>query len=99
MKFSHGIRAELSNRIGYSTLERSLEAVAATTRKGSRSSLEKRESMEEQRNHDISVLASRLEEEFSYVSSSASPEVWYIDSGASTHMMGVRECFSSYQEE
>ena len=49
--------------------------------------------------HDVFVLASRLEEEFACVSSSASPEIWYIDSGASTHMTGVRECFSSYQEE
>ena len=52
-----------------------------------------------QMDHDVSVMASRLEEEFSCVSSSASPEIWYIDSGASAHMTGVRECFSSYQEE
>ena len=31
--------------------------------------------------------------------STTPPSVWYIDSGASAHMTGVRECFSSYQEE
>ena len=49
--------------------------------------------------HEIYVLASRLEEEFACVSSSASPVVWYIDSGAFFHMTGVQECFSSYREE
>ena len=65
----------LNNKIGDPAMEQSLEVVAATTRKGSRSSPQKRESMEEQRDHDISVLASRLEEEFTYVLSFASPEV------------------------
>ena len=27
------------------------------------------------------------------------PSVWYIDSGASAHMTGFREYFSSYKEE
>lgn len=45
------------------------------------------------------MLASRLEEEVSCVTSSASSEVWYIDSGASWHMTGIWECFSDYQEE
>ena len=49
--------------------------------------------------HDVFVLASKLEEEFACVSSIASLEVWYIDSGASAHMTGVRECFSDYREE
>ena len=49
--------------------------------------------------HDVSVLASRLEEEFACVSSIASSDVWYIDNGASTHMTGVQECFSDYREE
>ena len=49
--------------------------------------------------HDISVLASRLEEEFACVSRTASSDVWYIDSGASAHMTGVWDCFSDYQEE
>ena len=31
--------------------------------------------------------------------SMASLEIWYIDSGASAHMMGVRECFSNYQDK
>ena len=55
--------------------------------------------MKEQVDHDVFVLASRLEEEFACVSSTASPEVWFIDSGASAHMTGVRECFSDYREE
>ena len=49
--------------------------IAAATRKGSRSSPKKKGSMEEQMDHDVSVLASKLEEEFSYVSSSASPKI------------------------
>ena len=57
------------------------------------------ELMEKQRDHDVSVLASRLEEDFACVSSMTSLGVWYIDSGTSAHMRGVRECFSSYQEE
>ena len=55
--------------------------------------------MEEQMNHEISVLASKLEEEFACVSSIASPEVWYIDSGPSAHMTRMQVCFSNYQEE
>ena len=47
----------------------------------------------------MKVLASRLEEDLACVSSTTPPSVWYIDSGASAHMTGVRECFSSYQEE
>ena len=47
--------------------------------------------------HDVSILASRLEEDFACVSSTS--DVWYIDSGASAHMTGVRDCFSDYQEE
>ena len=49
--------------------------------------------------HDAFSLASILEEEFACVSSAASPEVWYIDSGASAHMTRVWECFSDYREE
>ena len=45
------------------------------------------------------MLASRLEEEVACLAGSASSEVWYIDSGASRHMTGIRECFSDYQEE
>ena len=88
----------MSNRSREPATERKSDVVAAS-RKGSRSSLEKKGSMEEQMDHDVSVLASRLEEEFSYVSSFASPEIWYIDSRAFAHMTGVRECFSNYQEE
>ena len=57
----------LSNRIGDPVMERSLEVVATTTRKRSLSSPEKRESMKEQMDHDVYVLASRLEEEFACV--------------------------------
>ena len=52
-----------------------------------------------ERDFDFSMLASRLEEEVACMTSSASLEVWYIDSGASWHMTGIRECFSEYREE
>lgn len=45
------------------------------------------------------MLASSLEEEMACVTSSASSEVWYIDNGASWHMMGIQECFSDYRGE
>ena len=45
------------------------------------------------------MLAFILEEDLACVSSMAPPDVWYIDSGSFSHMTGVRECFSSYQEE
>lgn len=45
------------------------------------------------------MLASRLEEEVACMTSYASLEVWYIDSGASWNMMGIRECFLEYGEE
>eukprot|EP00253_Pinus_taeda_P003147 PITA_03147 len=48
---------------------------------------------------DFSMLASRLEEEVACMTSSTSSEVWYIDSGASWHMTGIRECFLDYREE
>ena len=51
------------------------------------------------KNYDYSMLASRLEEEVTCLASSASSKVWYIESGASWHMTGIRECFSDYQEE
>ena len=78
-------------------MERGLDGAGAATRKGSHSSLEKEGSMKDTMDHDISVLTSRLEEEVAFLSKSASSEVWYIDSGASAHMTGIRECFSSYQ--
>ena len=45
------------------------------------------------------MLASRLEEEVTCVTSSTSLKVWYIDTGASWHTTGIRECFSYYWEE
>jgi len=70
----------------------------AATQKDSRSSPEKEKSKKNM-DHDYSTLASRLEEEVACSTSSAYSEVWYIDSGAFVHMTGIRECFSSYQEE
>ena len=76
-----------------------LDAAGRTTRRGSCSSPGKEESTKDMMDHDIFVLASRLEEEITCLSSFASSKVWYIDSRASTHMMRIQECFSSYQEE
>ena len=47
-------------------------------------------------NFGFCMLASRLEEEVACVTSSASSEVWYIESGASWHMKGIHECFLDY---
>ena len=88
----------MNNREGASISERR-STVAATTQKGSRNFPGGGESTIEQMDPDVSVLASRLEEYFACVSSTASSDVWYIDSGVSAHMMGVRDCFSDYQEE
>ena len=52
----------------------------------------------QERDFDFSMLASRLEE-VACMTSAASSEVWYIDSGASWHMTGIKECFSKYREE
>ena len=71
---------------GGSAMELRSDIDAAAARKGSRSPPEH---MEKQRDHDISVLESRLEEDFSCLSSTTSPGVWYIDSGASAHMTRV----------
>lgn len=46
----------------------------------------KKKGMENSRDQNISELASKLEEEFACLSSFASAEDWYIDSGASAHM-------------
>ncbi len=69
--------------------------VGATTQKDSRSSPGKEEIMKNM-DHDYSMLASRLEEEVACLASSASLEVWYMDNGASWHMIGIQECFSDY---
>ena len=78
----------MSNRSRELAIERKSNVVAVA-RKGSCNSPKKKGSMEERMDHDVSVLASRLEEEFACVSSFASPEIWYNDSGASAHMTGV----------
>ena len=52
---------------------------AMDQRKGSRSPPEHAEM---QREHNMKVLASKLEEDLACVSSTTPPSVWYIDSGA-----------------
>ena len=41
----------------------------------------------------VSELSSILEKEFAYLANSASANVWYINSGASTHLTRAREHF------
>lgn len=89
---------EMNNGEEASISERK-STVAATTQKGSHSSPGGGKSMIEQMDHNVSVLASKLEEDFACVSSTMSSDVWYIDSGASAHMTGVRDYFFDYQEE
>jgi hypothetical protein len=51
---------------------------------------------------EVDEFAARFESEFSFIaclSSSTSSGVWYIDSGVSSHMTGVRDYFSSLEEE
>ena len=57
----------MGNRNNKLASERKSDIVAAAL-KGSRCSLERKRSMEEQMDHDVFVLASRLEEEFACVS-------------------------------
>jgi hypothetical protein len=51
---------------------------------------------------DMEEFASKFDREFSLVAClstcSSTSRVWYIDSGASAHMSGVRECFSKLNE-
>ena len=72
--------------------------VGASTQRDPRRYPEKEESTKNM-DHDYSMLASRLEEEVARLASYASFDVWYIDSGSSRHMTGIRECFLNYQEE
>ena len=55
---------EMSNRNGESTSERK-STIAAAAQKGSRNSPGRERSMIEEMDHDVSVLASKLEEDFS----------------------------------
>ena len=51
---------------------------------------------------EVKDFASQFEQEFSFVASLsmslASSSLWFIDSGASSHMTGVREHFSQLAE-
>ena len=51
---------------------------------------------------DMEEFSSKFDQEFSLVTClatcSVSSSVWYIDSGASTHMSSVRECFYELNE-
>ena len=67
-------KPEMNNRNEESTSEQK-STVAAATKKGSCSSLGRERSMIEQMDHDVSVLASRLEEDFTCVSSTSSSNV------------------------
>lgn len=89
IEFSHGIRAIIRDRKGKSIMGRDHDADLHIFS----------ENCTRESDFDFSMLASRLEEEVACVTSSASSKVWYIDSGASWHMMGIRECFSDYREE
>ena len=55
-----------------------------------------RKSMKKMEDRVLLELASRLEKECACLSSTASSDDWYIDSGASAHMTGERDHFSSY---
>lgn len=52
---------------------------------------------------DMEELASKFDREFSLVTCLSTclgtSRVWYIDSGASTYMLSVRECFSELNEQ
>ena len=71
---------------GSSMDQRSIIKKGSCSQRDSRSPLEHAKM---QREHDIKVLKYRLEEDLT----------WFIDSGSSAHMTGVREFFSIYQEE
>ena len=53
---------------------------------------------------EIDEFASQFEREFSFISSlttSVAPSscIWYVDSGASRHMTGVRDQFTQFSEK
>ena len=53
---------------------------------------------------NIDEFTSRFDEDFTRIACLSSSGirnigVWYINSGASSHMIGVRKYFSSYREE
>ena len=84
----------IRDRKGKLLMGRDHDAEASTSRDSQRFS----EDCTRERDFDFSMLASRLEEEVACMNNVASSEVWYIDSGASWHMMGIRECFSEYRD-
>ena len=85
----------IRDRKGKSVMGRDHDAEASTSRDSRKFS----EDCTRERDFNFSMLASRLEEEVACMTSAASSEVWYIDSGALWHMTGIRECFSEYREE
>jgi len=86
-----------NNRREESAMGQEHDAEASTQRDSHR--FPEKEESTKNMDHDYSMLASRPEEEVACLASSASSEVWYIDSGASWHMTRIRECFSNYREE
>ncbi len=85
----------IRDKKGKSILGQDHDAKASTSRDSCRFS----ENCTRDRNFDFSMLSSRLEEEVACITNSTSSKLWYIDSGASWHMTGIRDCFSDYQEE
>lgn len=83
------------NRREKSAMDQEHDAEASTQRDSRKFPKESTRDMD----HNYSMLASRLEEEVACLASSVSSKVWYINSGASWHMTGIRECFSNYHEQ
>jgi hypothetical protein len=48
---------------------------------------------------EVDEFAARFVDEFSLIACFCGSAIWYVDSGFSSHMTGVREYFSSLQEE
>jgi len=72
-------KQRIRDREGKSIMGRDHDAEASTSGDSCRFS----KNYTRDSNFDFSMLASRVEEEVACVTSSASSEVWYIDSGAS----------------
>lgn len=79
-------KQRFGNRREKSTMGEEHDVEASTQRDSCKFSEECTRDMD----HDYSMLASRLEEEVACLEGFASSKVWYIDSGASWHMTGIR---------